>query len=137
MHRPRAMCVALIAWRLPPLISGCVQALGLWNCTGRSPVLSGTHGEHRNVSACWWALTPGLSLYLTFNSRMGHRLEYCAPESLRHDQDGTLRQVTSKSDMWSLGMVLHKLVYFRLPWKNDENLTELENEIIGFQGCVS
>ncbi|KAB5590322.1 Pkinase domain-containing protein [Ceratobasidium theobromae] len=61
-------------------------------------------------------------------------LEYCAPESLRHDQDGTLRQVTSKSDMWSLGMVLHKLVYFRLPWKNDENLTELENEIIGFQG---
>jgi hypothetical protein len=38
--------------------------------------------------------------------------------------------------MWSLGMVLHKLIYFRLPWKNDENMAELEKEIMGFQGCV-
>lgn len=61
-------------------------------------------------------------------------LEYSAPESLRHDQDGSLRQVTSKSDMWSLGMILHKLIYFRLPWKNDEDMGELEKEIMGFRG---
>ncbi|CAE6493195.1 unnamed protein product [Rhizoctonia solani] len=61
-------------------------------------------------------------------------LEYSAPESLRHNQDGSLRQITSKSDIWSLGMILHKLIYFRLPWKNDEDMTELEKEIIGFQG---
>ncbi|KAH7342169.1 kinase-like domain-containing protein [Rhizoctonia solani] len=61
-------------------------------------------------------------------------LEYSAPESLRHNQDGSLRQITSKSDVWSLGMILHKLIYFRLPWKNDEDMSELEREIIGFQG---
>ncbi|CAE6469741.1 unnamed protein product [Rhizoctonia solani] len=61
-------------------------------------------------------------------------LEYSAPESLRHNQDGSLRQITSKSDIWSLGMILHKLIYFRLPWKNDEDMAELEKEIIGFQG---
>ncbi|KAG8742745.1 putative serine/threonine-protein kinase iks1 [Ceratobasidium sp. 414] len=61
-------------------------------------------------------------------------LEYSAPESLGHNQDGLLRQVTSKSDMWSLGMILHKLVYFRLPWKNDEDMVELEKEIMDFQG---
>ncbi|CAE6492907.1 unnamed protein product [Rhizoctonia solani] len=61
-------------------------------------------------------------------------LEYSAPESLRHNQDGSLRQITSKSDIWSLGMILHKLIYFRLPWKNDEDMSELEREIIGFQG---
>ncbi|KAL5635272.1 hypothetical protein ACGC1H_003087 [Rhizoctonia solani] len=63
-------------------------------------------------------------------------LEYSAPESLRHNQDGSLRQITSKSDVWSLGMILHKLIYFRLPWKNDEDMAELEKEIIRFQGCV-
>ncbi|CAE6425417.1 unnamed protein product [Rhizoctonia solani] len=61
-------------------------------------------------------------------------LEYSAPESLRHNQDGSLRQITSKSDVWSLGMILHKLIYFRLPWKNDEDMAELEKEIIRFQG---
>ncbi|CUA73088.1 putative serine/threonine-protein kinase iksA [Rhizoctonia solani] len=61
-------------------------------------------------------------------------LEYSAPESLRHNQDGSLRQITSKSDVWSLGMILHKLIYFRLPWKNDEDMAELEKEIVGFQG---
>ncbi|CEL55054.1 putative serine/threonine-protein kinase iksA OS=Dictyostelium discoideum GN=iksA PE=3 SV=1 [Rhizoctonia solani AG-1 IB] len=61
-------------------------------------------------------------------------LEYSAPEALRHNQDGSLRQITSKSDIWSLGMILHKLIYFRLPWKHDEDMSELENEIIGFQG---
>ncbi|CAE7071184.1 unnamed protein product [Rhizoctonia solani] len=61
-------------------------------------------------------------------------LEYSAPESLRHNQDGSLRQITSKSDVWSLGMILHKLIYFGLPWKNDEDMAELEKEIIGFQG---
>ncbi|QRV74645.1 kinase domain protein [Ceratobasidium sp. AG-Ba] len=61
-------------------------------------------------------------------------LEYCAPESLGHNHDGSLRQITSKSDMWSLGMILHKLVYFKLPWKNDEDMSELEKEIVDFQG---
>ncbi|KAJ1307149.1 hypothetical protein OPQ81_001266 [Rhizoctonia solani] len=61
-------------------------------------------------------------------------LEYSAPESLRHNQDGSLRQITSKSDIWSLGMILHKLIYFRLPWKNDEDMAKLEKEIIDFQG---
>lgn len=43
------------------------------------------------------------------------RLEYSSPESLP-SPSGTLSQVDSKADMWSVGMILHKLLFFRLPY---------------------
>ena len=43
-------------------------------------------------------------------------LEYSAPESLPEPSTGQLLQVDSKADMWSLGMILHKLLFFRLPY---------------------
>lgn len=48
-------------------------------------------------------------------------LEYTAPETLRSPITGRLSQVDSKADMWSLGMVLHKMLFFRLPyyWSSD------------------
>ncbi|KAH9174782.1 kinase-like protein [Lactarius sanguifluus] len=44
-------------------------------------------------------------------------LEYSSPESLPVPPHNTLPQTDSKSDMWSLGMILHKLVFFRLPYR--------------------
>ena len=44
-------------------------------------------------------------------------LEYTSPESLPSPLTGLLQQVDSKSDMWSLGMILHKLLFFRLPYR--------------------
>lgn len=44
-------------------------------------------------------------------------LEYSSPESLP-SPTGQLKQVTSKADMWSVGMILHKLLFFRLPYQH-------------------
>ena len=44
-------------------------------------------------------------------------LEYAAPESLPSLSTGALEQVDSKADMWSLGMILHMLLFFRLPYQ--------------------
>ncbi|THU97930.1 kinase-like protein [Dendrothele bispora CBS 962.96] len=43
-------------------------------------------------------------------------LEYAAPETLPSPITGLLSEITSKADMWSLGMVLHKMLFFRLPY---------------------
>ena len=45
------------------------------------------------------------------------RLEYTSPESLPSPLTGLLQQIDSKSDMWSLGMILHKLLFFKLPYR--------------------
>ncbi|KAI9444187.1 other/IKS protein kinase [Lactarius indigo] len=44
-------------------------------------------------------------------------LEYSSPESLPVPPHNALPQTDSKSDMWSLGMILHKLIFFRLPYR--------------------
>jgi serine/threonine protein kinase len=44
-------------------------------------------------------------------------LEYSSPESLPVPPHNTLPPTDSKSDMWSLGMILHKLIFFRLPYR--------------------
>ncbi|KAI0042819.1 kinase-like protein [Auriscalpium vulgare] len=44
-------------------------------------------------------------------------LEYTAPESLPKPPSHTLPPTDSKADMWSLGMILHKLLFFRLPYR--------------------
>ena len=44
------------------------------------------------------------------------RLEYAAPESLRSPKSGRLSEIDSKADMWSLGMILHKLLFLHLPY---------------------
>ncbi|KAH9941311.1 kinase-like protein [Epithele typhae] len=77
-------------------------------------------------------------------------LEYSAPESLPEPSTGRLLQVDSKADMWSLGMILHKLLFFRLPFRhtsdNDdpsrpkdgqEYSDELEAEILAYKGFKS
>ncbi|THH32569.1 hypothetical protein EUX98_g1644 [Antrodiella citrinella] len=52
-------------------------------------------------------------------------LEYTSPESLPSPATGLLAQLDSKSDMWSLGMILHKLLFFRLPYQHaSDNVDE-------------
>jgi serine/threonine protein kinase len=66
-------------------------------------------------------------------------LEYAAPESV-----GTRRPADSKADMWSLGMVLHRLLFLRLPYESaqreeltgPERLHRLEREVLDYPGCV-
>lgn len=83
-------------------------------------------------------------------SRSGNTgtLEYASPESLPSPQTGFLKEVDSKSDMWSLGMILHKMLFFRLPYRyasdserSEEGeadiLNKLEQEILGYSGFRS
>ncbi|KIK21438.1 hypothetical protein PISMIDRAFT_681439 [Pisolithus microcarpus 441] len=83
-------------------------------------------------------------------SRSGNTgtLEYASPESLPSPQTGLLKDVDSKSDMWSLGMILHKMLFFRLPYRyategerseegETDVMNELEKEILGYSGFRS
>ncbi|KAI0646363.1 kinase-like protein [Trametes meyenii] len=56
-------------------------------------------------------------LYSRTRSGNTGTLEYAAPESLPVPSTGKLLQVDSKADMWSLGMILYKLLFFRLPYR--------------------
>ncbi|KAG1906220.1 kinase-like protein [Suillus fuscotomentosus] len=75
-------------------------------------------------------------------------LEYASPESLPSPLTGVLRQVDSKSDMWSLGMILHKMLFFKLPFRyategeataydEADKMDKLEQEILGYTGFRS
>ncbi|KIJ63116.1 hypothetical protein HYDPIDRAFT_93087 [Hydnomerulius pinastri MD-312] len=83
-------------------------------------------------------------------SRSGNTgtLEYASPESLPSPETGLLQEVDSKSDMWSLGMILHKMLFFRLPYRyategeasvNDDadKMNKLEHEILAYAGFRS
>ncbi|KAK0444538.1 kinase-like domain-containing protein [Desarmillaria tabescens] len=77
-------------------------------------------------------------------------LEYTSPESLPSPQTGLLRQVDSKSDMWSLGMILHKILFFKLPYHyaaagdaseetlnslaEGDKMDRLEQEVLNYPG---
>ncbi|KAL8784709.1 MAG: hypothetical protein Q9213_003805 [Squamulea squamosa] len=54
-------------------------------------------------------------------------ISYCAPEVLRRNDFGVLGQFTTKSDIFSLGMILYFLCFSKLPYQNADNLNE-ENE---------
>ncbi|GLB39208.1 putative protein tyrosine kinase [Lyophyllum shimeji] len=100
----------------------------------------------------------GTSRDMVRNSR-GNRsgntgtLEYASPESLPSPVTGLLHQIDSKADMWSLGMILHKLLFFRLPYRYASNgdangdpvsmcqerdkLDRLEKEVLAYPGFKS
>ncbi|KAJ6590715.1 other/IKS protein kinase [Mycena vulgaris] len=85
-------------------------------------------------------------------SRSGNTgtLEYTAPESLPSPRTGLLQPIDSKADMWSLGMILHKLLFFKLPYKyasdgeavgskvgEEDKMDRLENEVLNYPGFKS
>ncbi|KAJ7487838.1 kinase-like domain-containing protein [Mycena latifolia] len=85
-------------------------------------------------------------------SRSGNTgtLEYTAPESLPSPRTGLLQPVDSKADMWSLGMILHKLLFFKLPYRyasdgdalgskvgEGDKMDRLESEVLNYPGFKS
>ncbi|KAJ9475093.1 putative serine/threonine-protein kinase IKS1 [Pseudozyma hubeiensis] len=83
----------------------------------------------------------GSSLFLHDNwtrVRSGHTgtMEYMSPEAvLVNPLTGKLDELSSKSDVWSVGMILHLLVFFRLPWEGDvDDLGRLRGEIGRYKG---
>jgi len=91
----------------------------------------------------------------TSRARAGNTgtLEYTSPESLPSPHTGLLQQVGSKADMWSLGMILHKLLFFKLPYRyasegnadgsasgeisEGDKMDKLEREVLSYPGFKS
>ncbi|KAL2438962.1 putative serine/threonine-protein kinase IKS1 [Exophiala dermatitidis] len=69
-------------------------------------------------------------------------ISYCAPEVLRRvAPDGPFQNFTSKSDIFSLGMILHFLCFATLPYRQAnvlheerEDIDQLRAEIMGWEG---
>jgi serine/threonine protein kinase len=51
-------------------------------------------------------------------------ISYCAPEVLRMDASGKYGNFTTKSDIFSLGMILYFMCFGRLPYLSTENIEE-------------
>lgn len=63
------------------------------------------------------------------------RLEYTAPEILRPDPTtGIFREMDTKSDIWSLGIILHKLIFFHTPYHDSEDFAVMQEEITHYGG---
>lgn len=68
-------------------------------------------------------------------------ISYCAPEVLIQDANGRFGNFTTKSDIFSLGMILYFLCFGRLPYTNANSIQEeledvdlLRAEIAGWKG---
>ncbi|WWD07970.1 hypothetical protein V865_006080 [Kwoniella europaea PYCC6329] len=70
--------------------------------------------------------------------RTGHTgtMEYMAPETLIQDTQGNWRPSDSHADMWSLGMILHKMLFLHLPYPDTEDYEALHKEILAYPGFV-
>lgn len=66
----------------------------------------------------------------TASRRTGYTgtIEWSAPEVIL-EFGGRLNDFTTKSDMWSLGLLLHFMIYERLPYTNTEDVDKLRQEI--------
>ncbi|GFZ49125.1 hypothetical protein JCM24511_06875 [Saitozyma sp. JCM 24511] len=70
--------------------------------------------------------------------RTGHTgtMEYMAPETLVTDSHGMYRPSDSHADMWSLGMILHKLLFLHLPYGDTDDFDALHAEILRYPGFI-
>ncbi|WVQ71297.1 hypothetical protein IAR50_000824 [Cryptococcus sp. DSM 104548] len=70
--------------------------------------------------------------------RSGHTgtMEYMAPETLVQDTKGHYRPSDSYADIWSCGMIFHKLLFLKLPYGDTEDYDALREEILAYPGFV-
>ncbi|RDA91870.1 hypothetical protein CP533_0365 [Ophiocordyceps camponoti-saundersi (nom. inval.)] len=68
-------------------------------------------------------------------------ISYCAPEVLKMDAAGRYGNFTTKSDMFSLGMILYFMCFGRLPYQGAnaiqeelEDIEQLRTEIVDWKG---
>ncbi|KAJ9091033.1 hypothetical protein QFC20_007750, partial [Naganishia adeliensis] len=57
-----------------------------------------------------------------------------APETIAPDSNGHWQEWDTKADIWSLGLILHKLIFFRLPYGETESYDELSARIHTYPG---
>lgn len=82
----------------------------------------------------------GSSLLLHDNwrrTRSGHTgtIDYMSPETVLPDPvTGQLKELSSKADIWSLGMILHLLLFFSLPFPPVEDILQLRVEMHKYTG---
>lgn len=63
-------------------------------------------------------------------------LDWVPPEAFEIDPaTGALRELASHADLWALGLVLHQLCYFRLPY-HQHDVDLLRQEIAAYPGCA-
>ena len=56
-------------------------------------------------------------------------ISYCAPEVLKQDQSGHYGNFTTKSDIFSLGMILYFMCFGRLPYNSADSIQEEYEDI--------
>lgn len=69
--------------------------------------------------------------------RSGHTgtMEFMAPEAVRvNARTGMLQELSSKADIWSFGMILHLLIFLRLPYTQVEDVDRLRDEMLAYGG---
>jgi len=60
-------------------------------------------------------------------------LEFMAPELIRPP----FVPATQAADLWSLGMILHSLLFFRSPYSQTSDVDELEAEVVAYPGFLA
>lgn len=70
--------------------------------------------------------------------RTGHTgtMEYMAPETLVQDAKGRFRPSDSHADMWSLGMILYKMMFLKLPYEECDSYDVLRAQILSYMGFL-
>lgn len=97
-----------------------------------------------NDAGTWYALAREVDDMLLTSSQ--------APETIARDENGRWKEWDTKADIWSLGtlscvrliqetyllagMILHKMLFFKLPYGETENYEELSARIRGYPGYV-
>lgn len=81
----------------------------------------GDFGSSLPVQACWQ------------HHRTGHTgtMEYMPPEVFQQ-HNGVLAELSSKADIWSLGILFHLLLFFELPYAQVDDIDLLREEILTF-----
>ncbi|KAK4032925.1 kinase-like domain-containing protein, partial [Parachaetomium inaequale] len=64
-------------------------------------------------------------------------ISYCAPEVLKLDASGTYGNFTTKSDIFSLGMILYFMCFGRLPYLNANSVNEELEDVAQLRAEIS
>ncbi|KAH9822399.1 kinase-like domain-containing protein [Melampsora americana] len=94
------------------------------------------HWEHQD-SMIPKALISDFGSSIDQSENRRRQRNWVPPESLKKDpRTGQLYEVTQTGDMWQLGLVLHCLCFFRLPYTESDDIDRLLEEIQRYPGYI-
>ena len=103
-------------------------------------LLDDGHGERPRVLVSDFGEVQVIDMVRKSSGATG-TISYCAPEVLRRQPSGEYGNFTTKSDIFSLGMILYFLCFAQLPYssadvlnEDNEDLDELREEITSWSG---